>query len=92
MRERIAAMITIWTNDVAEYHGRYVNFELGLSRCRSRTRSSSSAAHPHTRHGAPFAYGDGWMPIGGRGADILSLLPRFRQMVGEAGRNPDAGR
>ena len=29
------------------------------------------------------------MPIGGRGLDALYILPRFRQMAAEAGRNPD---
>lgn len=29
------------------------------------------------------------MPIGGRGQDIVDILPRFRQMASEAGRNPD---
>ena len=29
------------------------------------------------------------MPIGGRGLDALDILPRFRQMAAEAGRNPD---
>jgi hypothetical protein len=29
------------------------------------------------------------MPIGGRGLDALEILPRYRQMAAEAGRNPD---
>ena len=42
-------------------------------------------------HGAKraIAYGNGWMPIGGRGLDTLDVLPRFRQAVAEGGRNPD---
>jgi luciferase-like monooxygenase len=32
------------------------------------------------------AYGDGWMPIGGRGGDTLALLPPFRDMLKAAGR------
>ena len=41
-------------------------------------------------HGAKRAitYGDGWMPIGGR-MDVAELVPRFRQMAAEAGREPD---
>jgi alkanesulfonate monooxygenase SsuD/methylene tetrahydromethanopterin reductase-like flavin-dependent oxidoreductase (luciferase family) len=43
-------------------------------------------------HGARRAieYGDGWMPIGGRAADPLEYLPRFRQMAAEAGKDPAA--
>jgi alkanesulfonate monooxygenase SsuD/methylene tetrahydromethanopterin reductase-like flavin-dependent oxidoreductase (luciferase family) len=32
------------------------------------------------------AYADGWMPIGGRGGDILAMLPPFRAMLKAAGR------
>ena len=41
---------------------------------------------PHAAHRA-IAYGDGWIPLGGRGADVLGQLPRFRQMAAEAGRD-----
>ncbi len=92
MRERIAAMKTIWTKDVAEYHGRYVNFDPVWAWPKPIQKPHPpiivGGAFPHAARRA-IAYGDGWMPIGGRGADILSLLPRFRQMVAEAGRNPD---
>ena len=46
-------------------------------------------AFPHGAKRA-IAYGDGWMPIGGRGLDALESLPRFRQMAAEAGRDPDS--
>ena len=40
-------------------------------------------------HGARRAirYGDGWIPTAGRG-DIAEALPKFREMVQEAGRDP----
>ncbi|MBT4490522.1 MAG: LLM class flavin-dependent oxidoreductase, partial [Rhodospirillaceae bacterium] len=44
---------------------------------------------PHAAKRA-IAYGDGWMPIGGRGWDVLETLPRFRQMAAEADRDPDS--
>src|SRR6478736_4501220 len=34
-----------------------------------------------------IAYGDGWIPIGGR-SDPLDVLPQFRQMAKVAGRDP----
>jgi len=37
------------------------------------------------------AYGNGWMPIGGRGGDVLATLPPFRDMLAKAGRKPDEG-
>jgi alkanesulfonate monooxygenase SsuD/methylene tetrahydromethanopterin reductase-like flavin-dependent oxidoreductase (luciferase family) len=37
-------------------------------------------------------YGDGWAPIAGRGpdGDVIELLPRFHQMLSEAGREPQS--
>jgi alkanesulfonate monooxygenase SsuD/methylene tetrahydromethanopterin reductase-like flavin-dependent oxidoreductase (luciferase family) len=32
-------------------------------------------------------YGDGWIPVAGRG-DIAEVLPKFREMTREAGRDP----
>jgi probable F420-dependent oxidoreductase len=92
MRERIEAMKTIWADDVAEYHGEHVNFEPLWA-----WPKPVQKPHPPIIVGGEFphgakraiAYGDGWMPIGGRGLDTLDILPRFRRMAAEAGRNPD---
>ena len=34
-------------------------------------------------------YGDGWMPIGGRGGDVLAMLQPFHEMLKENGRKPE---
>jgi hypothetical protein len=44
-------------------------------------------AFPHAARRA-IACGDGWIPIGGRSADPLEVLPQFRQMAKDAGRDP----
>jgi hypothetical protein len=44
-------------------------------------------AFPHAARRA-VAYGDGWIPIGGRGLDPLEALPKYHQMAREAGRDP----
>ena len=92
MRERVLAMKAIWTEDEAEYHGDYVDFDPMMA-------WPKPARKPHPPvlvgggfpHGARRAidFGEGWMPIGGRDLDIAELLPRFRQMVAEADREPD---
>jgi alkanesulfonate monooxygenase SsuD/methylene tetrahydromethanopterin reductase-like flavin-dependent oxidoreductase (luciferase family) len=41
---------------------------------------------PHAAKRA-IDYGDGWMPIGGR-ADPLEVLPQFRQLAQDVGRDP----
>ena len=92
MRERIEAMKVIWANDVAEYHGEHVKFEPLWA-----WPKPVQKPHPPILIGGEFphgakraiAFGDGWMPIGGRGLDVLEILPRYRQMAAEAGRNPD---
>ncbi len=92
MRERVLAMKAIWTEDEAEYHGRYVDFDPMMA-------WPKPARKPHPPvlvgggfpHGARRAidFGEGWMPIGGRDLDIAELVPRFRQMAAEADREPD---
>jgi probable F420-dependent oxidoreductase len=66
VRERAIAIKTIWANDPAEYHGKYVNFE-----------KITSFPKPLQKHGPPVYigsnsskvpdrvvdYADGWMPI-----------------------------
>jgi len=92
MRERIEAMKAIWTNDVAEYHGEYVTFDPLWA-----WPNPVQKPHPPILVGGEFphaakraiAFGNGWMPVGGRGLDAMDILPRFRQMAAEAGRNPD---
>ena len=92
MRERIAAMKEIWTKDVAEYRGTYVNFEPMW--CWPKPVQKP---HPPILVGGALPwgarraieYGDGWMPIGGREQSPLDMAPRFRQMCAEAGRDPD---
>ena len=91
-KERIEAMKAIWANDVAEYHGTYVNFDPLWA-----WPKPVQKPHPPILVGGEFphgakraiAYGNGWMPIGGRGLEALDILPRFRQLAAEAGRNPD---
>ena len=45
-------------------------------------------AYPHAARRA-IAYGDGWIPIAGRGdADLAEQLVQFTKMAKEAGREP----
>jgi probable F420-dependent oxidoreductase len=92
MRERVAAMKEIWTKDVAEYRGTYVNFEPMWCWPKPVQKPYPpilvGGAFPHGARRA-IAYGNGWMPLGGRNQNPLEINARFRQMVAEAGRNPD---
>jgi probable F420-dependent oxidoreductase len=91
MDERVAALQTIWTESKPEHHGKLVDFGPMMT-----WPKPVQKPHPPIIVGGGFpygarraiAYGDGWMPIGDR-IDVVDLLPRFRQMAAEAGREPD---
>jgi probable F420-dependent oxidoreductase len=95
MRERIEAMKEIWTKDKAEYHGEMVDFPEMMAWPKPVQRPHPpilvGGAFPHAARRA-VRYGDGWAPIAGRGPEgsIEELLPRFRQMLSEAGRDPQS--
>ncbi len=92
MAERVEAMATIWTESKPAYHGEFVEFEPMATWPKPLQKPHPpvivGGAFPHGARRA-IAYGDGWMPIGGRDQDIVELLPRFRQLASEAGRGPD---
>ena len=91
-REHVEAMQALWRDDEAAYDGDHVRFS-----------PSWSWPKPVQRPGVPVlvgggagpklfahvaAYADGWIPIGGAG--LGDAIPRLRQVVADAGRDPDA--
>lgn len=78
-RERIEAMKAIWADDPAEYHGELVDFDPIWSKPKPK-----QTPHPpiHVGGASPYGprraarYGNGWMPINGRGSmlDELDVL------------------
>ncbi len=92
-RERIEAMKAIWTQNTAEYHGEFVNF--GPMQTWPKPVQKP---HPPILVGGAFPYsarravryGDGWMPqvTSSSPAPLTELIPRFREMAAEAGRDP----
>ena len=92
-RERIEAMKAIWTQDTAEYHGELVDF--GPMQTWPKPVQKP---HPPILVGGAFPYsarravryGDGWMPqiTSASPTPLTELIPRFRQMAAEAGREP----
>ena len=95
MRERIEAMKEIWTKTKAEYHGDMVDFPEMMAWPKPVQKPHPpilvGGAFPHAARRA-VRYGDGWAPITGRGpeGDVEEILPRFRQMLSEAGRDPQS--
>jgi len=95
VRERIEAMKAIWTQDAAEYHGEFVNFDPIAA-----WPKPVQKPHPPILVGGAFPYSarravryaDGWMPqvTTADKTPLSELIPRFRQMASEAGRDPAA--
>ncbi len=92
MRETIEAMKAIWANDEAEYHGELVDFD-------PIWQWPKPVQHPHPplliggdgpntlRRVA--RYGDGWMPIAGRGRDSFGArIAELNELAAAAGRGP----
>ena len=94
-RERVEAMKEIWTKSKPEYHGEFVNFDPMMTWPKPVTKP-----HPPVIVGGAFPYsarrairfGDGWIPLAARSgySEIGDLIPEFRKMATEAGRNPDS--
>jgi probable F420-dependent oxidoreductase len=92
-RERIEAMKIIWTQNKAEYHGEFVNFDPMMT-----WPKPVQKPHPPVIVGGAFPYGarrairygDGWVPHASRPeyGDVSDYLPEFRKMAQEAGRDP----
>lgn len=92
LRERVLAMKAIWCNTDSEFHGRFVNFD----------PIWSWPKPVQTPHPPVFIcgdgpgvlrrvidYGDGWMPIAGRGGSPLSQrMTELNELAEEAGRAP----
>ena len=93
MRERVEAMKAIWTQSKPAYAGELVRFPPMMTWPKPHQKP-----HPPVIVGGAFpygarraiAYGDGWVPHARRPAyrDVLALLPEFRKMAVEAGRDP----
>jgi probable F420-dependent oxidoreductase len=92
-RERIEAMKEIWTKTKAEYHGEFVNFDPIMAWPKPVQKPYPpilvGGAFPYSARRA-IRYGDGWMPhVTAKSPEPLTeLVPRFRQMAAEAGRDP----
>jgi len=95
MRERVEAMKEIWTKTKAEYHGEMVDFPEMMAGPKPVQKPHPpilvGGAFPQTARRA-VRYGDGWAPIAGRGpdGDVDQFLPRFHEMLLEAGRDPQS--
>jgi probable F420-dependent oxidoreductase len=89
-REKVLAMRALWTQEEASFDGEYVHLPASSSWPKPVQAGGppvliGGAAGPKLfRHIAE--YGDGWIPIGGKG--ITDALPKLRAALEAAGRDP----
>jgi len=91
LRERVAAMKKIWTEDEAEFHGEFVNFDPIW-----QWPKPLQKPHPPIFLGGHspqvlqrvVKYCDGWLPIGVRTHDIINGITALRRRAEAAGRDP----
>jgi probable F420-dependent oxidoreductase len=90
VREHVLAMETLWADEVAEFHGEFVDLAPSYAWPKPVQRPRvpvllGGAAGP-TLFSHIAEYGDGWIPIGGAG--LAAALPRLRAVMEEASRDP----
>lgn len=77
VREKVAAMRTIWTDEEAEYHGEYVDFDPIWSYPKPVQEGGPPiwiGANSKWVFDRVAEYADGWMPIGGLGSGNMERL------------------
>lgn len=94
-REHVLTMLALWADDEASFHGDHTNLDPSWSWPKPVQRGVDGRPRVPVLHGGAagpklFAhiaeYGDGWIPIGGAG--LTESIPRLREVVAEAGRDP----
>lgn len=93
MRERVEAIKAIWTQEDAQYHGKFVNFDPIWSHPKPLQKP-----HPPVLMGGrtaasrrrAVAYCDGWIPTAMPAKDLVAAFADLRQRAQAAGRNPDS--
>ena len=92
LEEQVRAMKALWTKDVAEYHGKFVDFEPVWA-----WPKPVQKPHPPVYFGGESGYtlqriveiGDGWYPRGRAGAEVvLKGMADLTARAVKAGRDP----
>lgn len=90
VREKMLAMQGLWSQEVSEYHGEFVNFEPSWQWPKPvqqpRPRVLIGGAAGKTLFAQMAEYADGWMPFGGAG--MKTAVGELREAFESRGRDP----
>jgi probable F420-dependent oxidoreductase len=91
LRETVAASRALWTDEEAEYHGDYIDFDPVWADPKPLQPGGPpiylGAMGPlGIKHAASWA--DGWYPVDVALPDVKSAMESFRRLVEEQGRDP----
>jgi probable F420-dependent oxidoreductase len=91
VRERVAAMKAIWTEEEASYHGEFVNFDRIISYPKPVQKPFPpvimGSANEFARRRAA-KYCDGWLPVDMRFEDLAAAVDDLHDKLREEGRDP----
>jgi probable F420-dependent oxidoreductase len=91
MRERVEAMKRIWTEDEAEYHGEFVDFDRIWQWPKPVQRPHPPILlgnNPRNALRRVVRYADGWMPNGINPKTFPQRIQQLNELAEEAGRGP----
>jgi alkanesulfonate monooxygenase SsuD/methylene tetrahydromethanopterin reductase-like flavin-dependent oxidoreductase (luciferase family) len=91
MRERIEAMKRIWTEDEAEYHGEFVDFDRIWQWPKPVQKPHPPILlgnNPRNALRRVVRYADGWMPNGINPKTFPQRIQQLNELAEEAGRGP----
>jgi probable F420-dependent oxidoreductase len=89
LRERVQAMKEIWSKDVAEYHGEFVNFDPMWSYPKPKQAGGPPVLLGSEAKKGPeraVAYCDGWIPINRKPEQLAEGVKALREAADRAGR------
>jgi probable F420-dependent oxidoreductase len=93
LREAVAALRSIWTEDEAAFHGEFFDFDpLWMYPKPHRQPHPPVLCGTGGRLGTREAveWADGWMPMDIALGDVAKKVNKFRQIAAEHGRDPEA--
>ena len=90
-REKCLAVRGLWTQDLFEFHGEFVDFEpvlLGMTPLQRPNPPTLIGSHGPTGLRRVIEFGDGWFPVLHSQLELENDIKQLADLAAEAGREP----